>query len=323
MIGGRGRKLASGKEEMGAGGFPGGMPRQGEGVAAGKGHVFQGEFMGLRRHFIAQDHVGPGGAAEIRHREILGADRFAEPAKAAAVDQKIGLALALDDGGVVVDLPGVLSGIRPEVFQVGAYLDALEALAVQAPVCLRGRLARGIPRCRIGGRHPWRGVDSHKRREEPRLVRALLFPTRRGRYLLEEAVDGGRRPPPFGGVHDRGRAAVFFGKPPGEDTLPLRQSGRQGRREIDARVRCAGVVEADIDRIGIPADIFEGFRIDGNANVGRYPQRGQRGGFVRDHLPGQQGGIQIQKIAAQGVPGSNDLHRVTFARQIPGRGQAA
>ena len=111
-----------------------------------------------------------------------------------------------DNGRVVVDLPDVFSGIRPEFFQIGANLYAFQALAVQAAA--GPRLAPLVPYTRLfssAGDTLGRKRHVLQAGEQPGGMGAVFFPAGGHGHLLDEPVHGRTRPPALGRPPHRGR----------------------------------------------------------------------------------------------------------------------
>ena len=70
-------QLAAGIEDISAACGPRLMAAEDTKGAEAEAHVFQGEIMGRRRHLAAAHHLLAGSAADIGHREIMGADSSA------------------------------------------------------------------------------------------------------------------------------------------------------------------------------------------------------------------------------------------------------
>ena len=151
--------------------------------------------MGRGRHKAAFHHVFAGSQAEFGHGEIFRAELFALAAQGAAVDHGVGRVQALDNGGVVVRLPGVDPRIPFVFLQVDALFDADEALALQAARGFLRGFFRGVGEAR------WFPAGIGRNACDIRVQGALrFFPCGGEGNAAHQAIQGLRRPAALSGL---------------------------------------------------------------------------------------------------------------------------
>ena len=138
MFGGRCDELASRKEKKPALHGPGLMAGKSAFVAVAERHVPQGKVVSGRRHLPLVHHGFAGAFANQPHVQIFGTDLPAQPAETARIDELVRMAVAHDDGKVIVDLAHVLFGISAKSVEIFTDLDAFETLALQTSCGLAG-----------------------------------------------------------------------------------------------------------------------------------------------------------------------------------------
>ena len=115
-----------------------------EGIAVGEDHIHQGKLMRGKRHLVGRDHVPPRRRADMGHIKAVRADHRALPAKCAGVHRLVQLVVAHNDLRVIKDFAGQKPRVFFVVFQVGAALHALVAVALNAARGFGGGFLFGV-----------------------------------------------------------------------------------------------------------------------------------------------------------------------------------
>ena len=199
------RELAARKEDRVARGGARGVARQRGLLADGEAQVLQGEVEGRGRHATLAHHLAARVADHLGHVEVDRTDLVAQAAATARVDHAVGRAAApaLRHREVVVDAARVEAGVRAELLQVRARLDALETLALQAARRFGSGLVARVAGGGVGRVHGRRTLDAVHVDDQAGGVAAAIAARGAERDVLQLAVDGERRPATVGDRRDR------------------------------------------------------------------------------------------------------------------------